>query len=95
MLQNGSTPLRCFLADSFSERAQDHHLHQEHTNRRDEAIKLIAACRRRLKRLGFLESSLLWTSDCPQILMRACVASLVQPGPVAIDNLQLFVPNEV
>ena len=41
-----------------------------------------------------LELSLLWTFDCPQILMRARIASLVQLGPMSIDNLQLSAPDE-
>ena len=49
----------------------------------------------------YLESGLLWTSDCPQVLIRTRVASLVQPDPVAIltcnfpcrtrDDMQAYV----
>ena len=50
-LQNGSTPLHHFLADSVSELVQDYRLRQEHTNGAyNEAIKRIAARMRRLRR---------------------------------------------
>ena len=57
-LQNRSTPLRRFLADSSSELAQDRRFHPQHINRHNEAIKrIVAASRRPLRGDFFLEQA--------------------------------------
>ena len=81
---------KVFFVDSSSELVQDH----PNGPIMKLCINQIASRRGKLRRWLFLESGLLWTSGCHQLLMMVRVVLLVQPAPVPIDSLPLSTPNK-